>query len=83
MRDDRWVIPDLVGKRKKLRLVPVPGWVNDRFDLWMQAGKIAEGGKYFGRSERMARCRAPLHHRGLENRAALRSSLSTTRQLSA
>jgi integrase len=23
MRDDRWVIPDLVGKRKKLRLGPV------------------------------------------------------------
>ncbi len=43
MRDDRWVIPDLVGKRKKLRLVPVPGWVKDRLDLWTQAGKITEG----------------------------------------
>jgi site-specific recombinase XerD len=26
MRDDRWVIPDLVGKRKKVRLVPVSAW---------------------------------------------------------
>ena len=43
MRDDRWVIPDLVGKRKKLRLVPVPGWVKDRLDLWTQTGKITEG----------------------------------------
>jgi integrase len=43
MRDDRWVIPDLVGKRKKLRLVPVPGWVKDRLDLWTQAAKITEG----------------------------------------
>jgi integrase len=43
MRDDRFVIPDLVGKRKKLRLVPVPGWVKDRLDLWTQTGKITEG----------------------------------------
>jgi site-specific recombinase XerD len=43
MRDDRWVIPDLVGKRKKLRLVPVPGWVKDRLDLWTEAAKITEG----------------------------------------
>jgi hypothetical protein len=43
MRDDRWVIPDLVGKRKKVRLVPVPGWVKDRPDLWSVAAKINEG----------------------------------------
>jgi site-specific recombinase XerD len=43
MRDDRWVIPDLVGKRKKLRLVPVPGWVKDRLDLWTVAAEITEG----------------------------------------
>ena len=43
MRDDRWTIPDLVGKRKKLRLVPVPGWVKDRLDLWTVAAKITEG----------------------------------------
>ncbi len=43
MRDDRWVIPDLVGKGKRLRLVPVPGWVKDRLDLWTVAAKITEG----------------------------------------
>ncbi len=43
MRDDRWVIPDLVGERKKLRLVPVPGWVKDRLDLWTVTAKITEG----------------------------------------
>jgi integrase len=43
MRDDRWVIPDLVGKRKKLRLVPVPAWVKDRLDLWTVAAEITEG----------------------------------------
>jgi site-specific recombinase XerD len=43
MRDDRWVIPDLVGKRKKLRLVPVPGWAKDRLDVWTAAAEITEG----------------------------------------
>ena len=43
MRDGRWVIPDLVGKRKRVRTVPVPGWVKDRLDLWTQAAEIREG----------------------------------------
>jgi hypothetical protein len=43
MRADRWVIPDLVGKRKKVSPVPVPGWVKDRLDLWTVAAKITEG----------------------------------------
>jgi integrase len=59
MRDDRWVIPDLVGKRKKLRLVPVPGWVKDRLDLWTSRRRSRRE-RYFGRSERMTRCRALL-----------------------
>jgi integrase len=46
MRDDRWVIPDLVGKRKKVRLVPVPGWVKDRLDLWTVAAKITKEKKF-------------------------------------
>jgi integrase len=43
MRDGRWVIPDLVGKRQRVRTVPVPGWVKDRLDHWMQAAEIREG----------------------------------------
>jgi len=43
MRDERWVIPDLLGKRNKLRLVPVPSWVKDRLDLWTVAAEITEG----------------------------------------
>ena len=43
MRDGRWVIPDLVGKRKRVRTVPVPDWVKDRLDHWIQAAEIREG----------------------------------------
>jgi site-specific recombinase XerD len=34
MRECRWTIPELVGKRKRTRLVPVPAWVKDRMGDW-------------------------------------------------
>lgn len=40
LRDDRWVIPGLVGKGKRVRLVPVPVWVKERLDEWTTAGEI-------------------------------------------
>jgi integrase/recombinase XerD len=42
MRDGRWVIPNLSGKGKRVRLVPVPGWVKERLDLWTTAGGIRD-----------------------------------------
>jgi len=42
LRDDRWVIPHLVGKGKRVRLVPVPPWVKERLDLWTTMGEIRE-----------------------------------------
>ncbi|HET6844833.1 MAG TPA: tyrosine-type recombinase/integrase [Candidatus Angelobacter sp.] len=42
LREDRWVIPELVGKGKRVRLVPVPGWVKERLDAWTTAGEIRE-----------------------------------------
>jgi integrase/recombinase XerD len=42
MRDDRWTIPHLVGKGKRVRMVPVPAWVKDRLDLWTEAAKITD-----------------------------------------
>jgi len=42
LRDDRWVIPHLVGKRKRVRLVPVPPWVKERLDAWTTEAKIRE-----------------------------------------
>jgi len=42
LRDDRWVIPHLVGKRKRVRLVPVPAWVKERLDAWITSAEIRE-----------------------------------------
>ena len=42
-REGRWVIPDLVGKGKRLRTVPVPPAVKVRVDHWLAAAEIREG----------------------------------------
>ncbi len=42
MREDRWVIPELVGKGDRVRLVPVPAWVKERLDLWTVAAEITK-----------------------------------------
>jgi integrase/recombinase XerD len=36
-REGRWVIVDLVGKRKKFRSVPMPSWAKARVDAWAKA----------------------------------------------
>jgi site-specific recombinase XerC len=42
-REGRWVLVDLVGKGRRVRSVPVPGWVKQGIDAWVAAAKIAEG----------------------------------------
>jgi integrase len=42
LREDRWVIPHLIGKGKRVRLVPVPAWVKERLDAWTTSGEIRE-----------------------------------------
>jgi len=42
-REGRCVIPELVGKGQRVRLVPVPGWGKDALDAWTAAAGIAEG----------------------------------------
>ena len=42
-RDGRWVIVDLVGKRSKVRSVPMPSWAKAAIDEWLVAGAIADG----------------------------------------
>lgn len=42
-RDARWVIVDLVGKRNKVRTVPMPSWAKALIDRWMQAAGIHQG----------------------------------------
>ncbi|MEG9437401.1 tyrosine-type recombinase/integrase [Edaphobacter sp. HDX4] len=43
LREGRWVIIDLVGKRGRVRTVAVPIWVKQGINAWMAAAKIEEG----------------------------------------
>ena len=43
IREDHWVIADLVGKGKRVRTVPVPTWAKVVVDEWMAAANIATG----------------------------------------
>jgi site-specific recombinase XerD len=42
-RDGRWVIADLVGKRGRIRTVPLPGWAYASIRCWKEAGGIVAG----------------------------------------
>ena len=42
-REGRWVIVDLVGKRGRVRSVPMPSWAKAALDRWMAEAGIAEG----------------------------------------
>lgn len=45
-RDGRWAIVDLVGKRGRVRLVPIPSWTKAAVDQWAAAAGLA-GGRIF------------------------------------
>jgi site-specific recombinase XerD len=42
-RDGRWVLLDLIGKRDKVRSVPMPNWAKAAIDEWSKASGVAEG----------------------------------------
>ena len=42
-RDGRWVILDLVGKRGRVRTVPMPSWCKALIDRWREAAAIENG----------------------------------------
>ncbi len=43
LREEHWVIVDLVGKGRHIRTVPVPGWAKRNVDDWTQAAGITTG----------------------------------------
>jgi integrase len=43
MRENRWVIIDLVGKGGRVRTVAIPVWVKKGIDAWQKAGRIEKG----------------------------------------
>jgi site-specific recombinase XerD len=42
-REGRWAILDMVGKRDKMRTVPMPSWAKSLIDAWTFAARIDEG----------------------------------------
>ena len=43
LREERWVIADLMGKAGHMRTVPIPAWVKAAIDEWKQVSGIAKG----------------------------------------
>jgi site-specific recombinase XerD len=42
-RESRWAIVDIVGKRDKMRTLPMPSWAKSAIDSWAYAARITEG----------------------------------------
>jgi integrase len=43
LREARWVVVDLLGKGRRRRTVPVPGWVKLWIDEWLLAAGLTDG----------------------------------------
>ncbi|HEY6348750.1 MAG TPA: tyrosine-type recombinase/integrase [Candidatus Angelobacter sp.] len=43
IREEHWVIADLIGKGKHIRTVPVPAWAKRAVDDWITAAGITSG----------------------------------------
>jgi site-specific recombinase XerD len=54
VREEHWVIADLIGKGRHIRTVPVPAWAKRAVDEWTTAGDI-NGGVIFRRVSRMGK----------------------------
>jgi site-specific recombinase XerD len=42
-RDGRWVLIDLIGKRDKVRSVPMPNWAKAAIDEWSKGSGVSDG----------------------------------------
>ena len=43
LREDHWILADLVGKGGHVRTVPVPAWVKVTVDAWLKSANLASG----------------------------------------
>jgi integrase len=43
LREEQWVIADMVGKAGHIRTVPIPRWVKAGIDQWRDASGVTEG----------------------------------------
>jgi site-specific recombinase XerD len=51
-REEHWAIVDLKGKAGHVRTIPMPAWVKNVLDQWLQAANITSG-KLFRRVHKM------------------------------
>lgn len=49
LRDNRWVIVDLVGKGNRVRTVPIPSWVKTAIDEYAQTANLEQTDNVFRR----------------------------------
>jgi len=54
LREDHWVLADLIGKGKHIRTVPVPAWAKRAVDDWTEASG-ANGNPIFRRVNRQGK----------------------------
>lgn len=43
IREEHWVVADLIGKGKHIRTVPVPAWAKHAVDDWINVAGVADG----------------------------------------
>lgn len=43
LREEHWVVADLLGKAGHIRTIPIPAWVKAAVDAWKEASGITEG----------------------------------------
>ena len=43
LREDHWVLADLIGKGRHMRTIPVPDWVKSAVDHWTKAADLQSG----------------------------------------
>jgi integrase len=43
LREEHWIIADLLGKAGHIRTIPIPAWVKAAVDAWKEASGITEG----------------------------------------
>jgi site-specific recombinase XerD len=54
IREEHWVVADLIGKGKHIRTVPAPTWAKRAVDEWVDAAAISDG-PIFRRVNRLGR----------------------------
>jgi hypothetical protein len=54
IREEHWVIANMIGKGKHIRTAPVPAWVKRAVDAWTVAAEI-DAGTIFRRVDRMVK----------------------------